>query len=121
MPIILSLLNLLQLITCFGKPKLFLFFVAKDLWVLLMEVAHVLQKKIGIEGTTQFQPNLEHRALVDQDQTLLSMLVSSLSEEVLPIIVGLDTSREVWYALESTLASPSTTRKLNLPLQLQSL
>ena len=51
----------------------------------------------------------------------MSMLISSLTKEVIPIIVSAQTSREVWTVLESTLASPLNTQILNLQYQLQSL
>lgn len=56
-----------------------------------------------------------------QDQTIMSMLISSLTEDVLPLIVGTTTSREVWNVLEQALVSPSNTRILNLHFRLQNL
>nr|XP_033514335.1 uncharacterized protein LOC117278999 [Nicotiana tomentosiformis] len=52
---------------------------------------------------------------------ILSLLISSLSEETLPIAIGLNTSKAVWDALEAALYSPSNTRILNLHMQLQNL
>ena len=48
----------------------------------------------------------------DQDQVVLSALVSSLSENILAQMVGLTTSREVWVALERLFASHSSARTI---------
>ncbi|GAV77189.1 UBN2 domain-containing protein, partial [Cephalotus follicularis] len=65
------------------------------------------------------QPNPAAIAWQEQYQLLLSLLVSSLSESVIPIVVGLNTSHEVCTALESAFASPSNTRVLHLHMQMQ--
>ncbi|KAK6784991.1 hypothetical protein RDI58_018446 [Solanum bulbocastanum] len=44
----------------------------------------------------------------------MSLLISSLSEETLPIVTGLSTSKEIWDTLELVLSSTSNTRTLNL-------
>ncbi|XP_031097079.1 uncharacterized protein LOC116001334 [Ipomoea triloba] len=56
-----------------------------------------------------------------RDQGLLSLLVSSLSEEVLSIAVGCRTSKELWDAIEQSLASASQSRQLHLLSQLHGL
>ena len=56
-----------------------------------------------------------------RDQVLLSLLVSSLSEEVLSIAVGCRTSKELWDAIEQSLASASQSRQLHLLSQLHGL
>jgi len=48
-------------------------------------------------------------------------LISSLSEETLPIVIGLNSSKEIWDALAAALSSPSNTRILNIHMQLQNL
>ncbi|KAK2986043.1 hypothetical protein RJ640_000293 [Escallonia rubra] len=42
------------------------------------------------------------------------MLISSFLEEILPLVVGCNTSHDVWKVLASSLASPSNTRILGL-------
>ncbi|KAK2991702.1 hypothetical protein RJ640_019494 [Escallonia rubra] len=49
------------------------------------------------------------------------MLLSSLSEEILPLVVGCDTSRDLWQVLERSLNSPSNTRILGLHRNLHEL
>ncbi|XP_019185288.1 PREDICTED: uncharacterized protein LOC109180253 [Ipomoea nil] len=66
-------------------------------------------------------PNPEHATWFRHDRALMSMLISSLSEEVMHLTVGRRTSREVWESFEQFLASVSRARSLNLFGQLQSL
>ncbi|XP_049390293.1 uncharacterized protein LOC125854762 [Solanum stenotomum] len=51
----------------------------------------------------------------------MSLIISSLSEETIPIIIGLSTAKAVWDALAAAFSSPSNTRILNLHMQLQNL
>ncbi|RVX00413.1 hypothetical protein CK203_024492 [Vitis vinifera] len=46
-------------------------------------------------------PNIKHLAWKNTDQRLLSLLLSSLTEEAMAKVVGLSTSCEVWLALEN--------------------
>lgn len=48
----------------------------------------------------------------------MSLLISSLFEETLPLVVGLNTSKDI---LDTALSSPSNTRILNIHMQLQNL
>ena len=57
-------------------------------------------------------PNPKYITWYDQDQVVLSALVSSLSENILAQMVGLTTSREVWVALERLFASHSSARTI---------
>ncbi|GAV77188.1 UBN2_3 domain-containing protein, partial [Cephalotus follicularis] len=74
---------------------------------------------VSVHGHTDNQPNPATIAWQEQDQLLLSLLVSSLSESIIPIVVGLNTSHEVWTVLESAFVSPSNTRVLHLHMQMQ--
>ncbi|GAV81205.1 UBN2_3 domain-containing protein [Cephalotus follicularis] len=65
------------------------------------------------------EPNPVALLCKEQDQLLLSLLMSSLSEFVIPLVVGLNTSHEVWCALEFAFASPSNTHILHLHMQMQ--
>lgn len=65
--------------------------------------------------------NPDFEMWVSQDQLLMSLLIASLSEEILPLIVGLATSRDIWNTLEAALASASHTRILQLHMQLQNI
>ncbi|KAH7843592.1 hypothetical protein Vadar_018559 [Vaccinium darrowii] len=51
----------------------------------------------------------------------MSLLISSLSEEALPLAVGVNTSHEFWTVLETSLASTSTTRILQIHMQIQNI
>ncbi|XP_019198965.1 PREDICTED: uncharacterized protein LOC109192718 [Ipomoea nil] len=70
-------------------------------------------------ATTQLNPS--HRAWVRQDQDLLSMLMSSFSDEVMPLAIGHRTSLAVWTVVVGALASSSRSRGLNLLRKLQTL
>ncbi|KAK6781943.1 hypothetical protein RDI58_019739 [Solanum bulbocastanum] len=74
-----------------------------------------------ISNTVGAKPNPYHTHWIQQDQLILSRLISSLSEETLPIIIGMNTPEEVWDPLAATLSSLSNTRVLNLHIQLQNL
>ncbi|XP_019161141.1 PREDICTED: uncharacterized protein LOC109157757 [Ipomoea nil] len=74
----------------------------------------------GEEGALPL-PNPAYHPWVRQDQALLSMLMSSLSDEVMSLAIGHHTSRAVWTVVTSALASSSRSRSLNLLGQLQTL
>ena len=46
--------------------------------------------------------NTKYLAWKAADQQLLCLLLSSLTKEVIVVVVGLSTSRDVWLALETT-------------------
>jgi hypothetical protein len=52
-------------------------------------------------------PNPAYDDWFKKDQLLLSWLLSSLTEEVYPFVIGLQTSAEVWQALTSAFGSIS--------------
>ncbi|KAK6122928.1 hypothetical protein DH2020_043328 [Rehmannia glutinosa] len=56
-----------------------------------------------------------------QDQLLASWLLSSLSDTMLVLMVGLNTSREIWHTLEKNFASQSRAKFMQYKLQLQTL
>ncbi|XP_019153039.1 PREDICTED: uncharacterized protein LOC109149605 [Ipomoea nil] len=56
-----------------------------------------------------------------QDKAILSMLISSLSEETLRFAVGKGTSRQLWQVIEQTLGSSTRSRALRLLGELQGL
>uniref|UniRef100_A0A2N9JAS4 Reverse transcriptase Ty1/copia-type domain-containing protein n=1 Tax=Fagus sylvatica TaxID=28930 RepID=A0A2N9JAS4_FAGSY len=64
-------------------------------------------------------PNIKHLAWKQTDQRLLSLLLSSLTEEAMAKVVGLTTSREVWIALENTFSHRSKAREIRLKDDLQ--
>ncbi|XP_075666058.1 uncharacterized protein LOC142635884 [Castanea sativa] len=68
---------------------------------------------------TSQTPNNKHLAWKAADQRLLSLLLSSLTEEAMAEAVGLSTSREVWTALENTFSHRSKAREIRLKDDLQ--
>lgn len=54
-----------------------------------------------------------------QDQLLVSWILSSLSEEVLPSIIGLNTAAAIWSSLAASYGRPSQSRILQLQMHLQ--
>lgn len=67
--------------------------------------------------TTTINP--EYTAWVKQDQILLGWILSSLTEPVLAQVVGLETSYDVWNALQRHFASSSRSRIMQLRRELQ--
>ena len=58
--------------------------------------------------------NPAYQAWKKQDQQVLSILVSSLSENVLPCVVGKTTSKEAWEALNKHCSSSNPSRIMHL-------
>jgi hypothetical protein len=54
--------------------------------------------------------NLAYALLYQQDKLILSTLISTLSNSVLPYAVGIKTSCEVWLTLEQMFAFESQAR-----------
>ncbi|KAB1213363.1 Retrovirus-related Pol polyprotein from transposon TNT 1-94 [Morella rubra] len=71
-----------------------------------------------LTGTTQ-NPSYTH--WFQQDQLILSALISSLSENIIAQVIGLPTSRSIWLALESLFASRTQARLGQLHFQLATL
>ncbi|XP_019164282.1 PREDICTED: uncharacterized protein LOC109160439 [Ipomoea nil] len=59
-------------------------------------------------------PNPDYKAWIRQDQAILSLLISSLSDEVMHLAVGRSTSREVWESITTALSSSTRARCLSL-------
>ncbi|XP_019184149.1 PREDICTED: uncharacterized protein LOC109179033 [Ipomoea nil] len=76
----------------------------------------------GSGGTTSTTvANPAHALWEQQDQSILSLLISSMSDEVLYLAVGRGTSHEVWTSITAALGSSTRARCLNLLAQFQSL
>lgn len=73
------------------------------------------------DSTDQLKVNPEFVVWQRQDQLLASWILSSLSDSLLVIMVGLESSREMWEALELNFASHSKARLMQYKLQLQTL
>lgn len=72
-------------------------------------------------STGKLVPNLAYTDWEKQDQLLLSCLIASVTESVRSKIMGLNTSKDVWTALEKHFSSRSRARFLQLRLQLQTI
>ncbi|KAL9251846.1 Retrovirus-related Pol polyprotein from transposon RE1-like protein [Drosera capensis] len=69
------------------------------------------------DGATQV-PNPAYQNWLQQDQSVLSILLSSLSHDVLGRVLTLSTSYDVWVALERMFASQSRARIMHIRRQL---
>ena len=69
------------------------------------------------DGTSTVNPEFLDWKL--KDQRILSLLLSSLTEEAMAAAVGLATSRDVWVALERVFSHRSKTREIRLKDELQ--
>jgi hypothetical protein len=65
--------------------------------------------------------NPDHSPWYHQDRIIFSAIISTLSVETLPHVIGLTTSREVWVTLETLFAAQSQSRILQLKQQLSNL
>lgn len=70
------------------------------------------------EGTATEVANPAYVVWLQQDQMVLSAILSSLSEEVLAQVLFFATAKEIWDALESMFASSSRARTMQLRVQL---
>lgn len=66
-------------------------------------------------------PNPASIHWIQQDQLILSALISSLSENLIAQVIGLTTSQAVWVALERLFASKTQARLGQLQFQLATL
>ncbi|KAK6158699.1 hypothetical protein DH2020_006013 [Rehmannia glutinosa] len=71
--------------------------------------------------TNETKINPEFESFTKQDQLLASWMLSSLSESVLILVVGLDSSADIWRCLETNFSSQSKARMMQYKLQLQTL
>ena len=78
---------------------------------------------LGIIDGTSLKPQEDDSGYTiwnKKDQLIMTWLISTISEPILPAIVGLVSSRQIWEALARTFASQSQARVLQLRMQLQS-
>ncbi|XP_019153491.1 PREDICTED: uncharacterized protein LOC109149963 [Ipomoea nil] len=71
--------------------------------------------------TSTMTPNPAHTAWVQQDRSILSLVISSFSDEVMHHALGRHTAKEVWDSVTTTLASTTRARSLSLLGQFQNL
>jgi hypothetical protein len=105
------------------------------LWQFLMVPFLEGQNLFGyIDGTTprppQLLPDSTSRLLVanpsyhswyHQDRMIFSAIISTLSVETLPHVIGLTTSREVWITLETLFSAQSQSRIMQLKQQVSNM
>ena len=66
-------------------------------------------------------PNPAYKTWFKNDQVVLAIITSSLSESVLPILVGKNTAREAWEAINRNFAGKSKSRIMELQTRLHNL
>ncbi|KAJ8646752.1 hypothetical protein MRB53_008500 [Persea americana] len=71
------------------------------------------------DGSSCTTPNTKYLEWIQQDQHLITWINSTLSETVLPYVVGLSTSKSIWDALSKRYSSLSRSHVLQLKNQLQ--
>ena len=86
---------------------------------LLGHVDGTLALPLRFAPTDSQTSNIKHLAWKKTDQRLLSLFLSSLTEEAMAEVIGLSTSREVWLALENTFSHRSKAREIRLKDDLQ--
>ena len=82
------------------------------------DFAHILTQDPPVPMATnsadEIIVNPAYQAWRKQDQQVLSILVSSLSENILPCVVGKTTSKEAWDALNKHCSSSNLSRIMHL-------
>ena len=66
-------------------------------------------------------PNPAYKTWLKNDQVVLAIISSSLSEFFLPILVGKTTAKEAWEAINRNFASKSKSRMMELQTRLHNL
>ena len=72
------------------------------------------------DKTKEIIDNPEYEKWLAKDQQLLSYLLNSMTREVLDQVVMLESSAEVWSAIEGMYSARSSARVTNLRMQLSS-
>ena len=72
-------------------------------------------------STVASQENPEFHVWRKQDQMLLSWLLSSISIEILSLVVNSKTSYELWSSLEQQFGSETAAKKVHLKMMLNNL
>jgi hypothetical protein len=105
------------------------------LWQFLMIPFLEGQNLFGyVDGTTQrpsqlipdttsglLVANPSYQSWYHQDRMIFSAIISTLSVEALPHVIGLSTSREVWLTLETLFSTQSQSRIIQLKQQVSTL
>jgi hypothetical protein len=105
------------------------------LWQFLMVPFLEGQNQFGyIDGTTPRPPQLlpdptsgllvanpSNHSWYHQDRMIFSAIISTLSVETLPHVIGLTTSREVWITLETLFSAQSQSRIMQLKQQVSNM
>ncbi|GAV86649.1 UBN2_3 domain-containing protein [Cephalotus follicularis] len=79
---------------------------------------------IFVDGSTPCPPSCDttgYDKWLQQDNNLMSLLVGSLSDNVIPTVHHATISKEVWDTLTTTYASPSHTCILSLLFKISSI
>ena len=71
--------------------------------------------------SNQLVPNPEYSSWFHKDQLLFSWLLSSISEEVYPQLIGLNSAPEIWRALGTAYGVISTAQKTQIHIELHNL
>uniref|UniRef100_A0A2N9GG32 Integrase catalytic domain-containing protein n=1 Tax=Fagus sylvatica TaxID=28930 RepID=A0A2N9GG32_FAGSY len=76
---------------------------------------------IDVEGNFTIVVNPEFQSRNTRDQALLTLINSTLSPSVLPMVVGQNSAQSVWKTLEHRFTSTSRANVLNLKIELHNL
>ncbi|XP_017640035.2 uncharacterized protein LOC108481406 [Gossypium arboreum] len=75
-----------------------------------LDLSTVSPSQVIIEEDGVTQENVEFTRFEQQDSTIASWLLSLVSQSVLPHLIGLDTSAQIWNAIVSLYGSKTTSR-----------
>lgn len=71
--------------------------------------------------TSQPEPNPEYLKWIQEDQLLLSWICSSLTEEVMPYVTGLESAFDAWNSLSEAFGTSNSAKRVQLHIALQNL
>ena len=74
-----------------------------------------------VDKDVRICPNPAYKTWFKNDQVVLAIITSSLSESVLPILVGKNTAREAWEAINRNFSGKSKSRIMELQTRLHNL
>ncbi|KAF5454327.1 hypothetical protein F2P56_024000 [Juglans regia] len=104
-----------------GKAQLLPYLCGQKLFGLVNGSKPAPPTTLQTTSTDIPRPNPGYEFWYEQDQLILSTLISSLSKPILTYLVGLETSRDVWFTLEKMFSTTSQARQMNTLYQLNTL
>ena len=82
---------------------------------------HIPPQLVAVAGSDLMEINEEFLAWHSQDQLLSAWIQGSLSESAMVLVVGLESAKDIWKALETNFSSQSKAKVMQHKLKLQTM